>query len=171
MIEYYSDKGTRMLHPALAHFAVVLPIVALAFSIAYLIKPSELMSKISARVMVFASIFIVAAFFTGKDDGSEVYALLTSQAQALLLEHKNLGLYLVIAMPLAAIVKFYGCMKKNFQAEIFSILLLTIITAGIIYQGNMGGDLTYKHGAHVTDHSDGMDCLEDPSEFLEEVEE
>ena len=58
-----------MLHPAAAHFAVVLPILSLVLGIAYLIKPSELMSKISTRFMVFATIFLIAAFFTGKEDG------------------------------------------------------------------------------------------------------
>lgn len=156
-----------MLHPAAAHFAIALPIIALVLGVAYLIKPSELMSKVSTRFMVFASLFLVAAFFTGKDDGSEVYALLSSEAKALLLQHKDLGFYLVIAMPVATVIKFYGCMRENFKVEVFSVLLVAIIAAGIVYQGKMGGDLTYLHGANVVNHSDGMDCLEDPEEFME----
>lgn len=47
-------------------------------------------------------------------------------------------------------------------------MLVSIISAGILFQGKMGGELTFEHGAHVAKHSDGMDCLDDPEEFLDE---
>jgi len=157
-----------MLHPASAHFAIVLPIIALVIGMAYLLKPSQLMSKISTRFMLFAAIFITVAFFTGKEDGGEVYILLSSEGQLLLKEHKEFALYLVVTMWVATLVKMFGCMKENIKAEIFAILLTAIIAGGVLYQGKMGGELTYTHGAHVQNHSDGMDCLDDPEEFLEE---
>ena len=160
-----------MLHPAAAHFAVVLPILSLVLGIAYLIKPSKLMSKISTRFMLFATIFLVIAFFTGKNDGSEAYILLTDEGQALLLKHKDFGLYLMIAMGLATLVKLYGCFKEVVKAEVFAILLVAIIAGATLFQGKMGGELTYTHGANVAQHSDGMDCLEDPEDFIEEDEE
>jgi uncharacterized membrane protein len=157
-----------MLHPAVAHFAVALPIISLLLGIAYLVKPSELMSKISTRFMVFAAIFLIAAFFTGKTDGGEAYILLPELGQALLRDHKDFGLYLTIAMGIAALVKLFGCFTNRIKAEIFSIILLAIIAGGILYQGKMGGELTYTYGANVAQHSDGMDCLADPSDFIEE---
>lgn len=160
-----------MIHPAVAHFAMVLPIVSLILGVSYLIKPSELMSKISTRFMVFSAIFLIIAFFTGKDDGGEVYILLSSEGQAMLLQHKDLGLYLAIGMLFAAIIKLYGCFKESLKAEIFSILLTGILSAGVLYQGKMGGELTYTYGAHVAKHSDGMDCLEDPEDFIQEEED
>ncbi len=160
-----------MLHPAAAHFAVVLPILSLVLGIAYLIKPSELMSKISTRFMVAATIFLVIAFFTGKEDGGETWALLTSEGKALLIQHKALGLYLVIAMGFATLVKFYGCFKSNMKAEIFAIVLIAIIAGATLFQGKMGGALTYTYGANVELHSDGMDCLEELAEDEEEDEE
>ena len=160
-----------MLHPASAHFAIVLPVIAFVIGMAYLIKPSELMSKISTRFMLFAAIFITVAFFTGKEDGSEVYSLLTTDGKNLLLEHKDFALYLVISMWIATVVKMFGCFKQVLKAEIFAILLVAIVTGGVLYQGKMGGELTYTHGAHVEKHSDGMDCLDDPEEFLEEDDE
>ena len=160
-----------MLHPAAAHFAVVLPILSLVLGLAYLIKPSELMSKISTRFMVFSTIFLVIAFFTGKSDGGEAYVLLTNEGQALLLKHKDFGLYLMIAMGIATIVKFFGCFKNVVKAEVFAILLVAIIAGATLYQGKMGGELTYTHGANVAQHSDGMDCLADPEDFLEEEDE
>jgi len=159
-----------MLHPAAAHFAIALPVISLVLGAAYLYKPSEIMSKISTRFMAFATIFMIVAFFTGKHDGGEVYILLSVDGQELLKQHKDFGLYLMIAMAIATVVKFYGCFKKVLKAEIFSILLVAIIAGGVMYQGKMGGELTYTHGAHVENHSDGMDCLDDPEEFLDEKE-
>ena len=160
-----------MLHPAVAHFAISLPIISLVLGIAYLIKPSELMSKISTRFMIFATLFLIAAFFSGKADASEVYILLTRAGKELLVQHKDFGLYLAIGMGIATLVKSYGCYKSVVKAEVFAILLVAIITGATLYQGKMGGELTYTHGAHVEKHSDGMDCLEDPEEFLEEEDE
>ncbi len=160
-----------MLHPAAAHFAIVLPILSLVIGVAYLIKPSELTSKISTRFMVFATIFLIIAFFTGKTDGGEAYVLLSSEGQALLKEHKTFGLYLTWAMGIAAIVKLYGCFKDNIKAEIFAVLLVAILAGATLYQGKMGGELTYTHGANVLNHSDGMDCLEEEAEDEAEDEE
>jgi uncharacterized membrane protein len=160
-----------MLHPATAHFAVVLPIISLVLGMAYLIKPSELMSKISTRFMVFATLFMIASFFTGKNDGSEVYPLLNDAGAALLISHKDFGLYLLLAMATATLIKFYGCFKNVLKAEIFAIILVAIVSGGVLYQGKMGGELVYTHGANVEKHSDGMDCLADPEDFIPEEEE
>jgi len=157
-----------MLHPAAAHFAISLPIISLILGLVYLIKPSELMSKVSTRFMIFAALFLIAAFFTGKHDGGEVYILLSAEGKALLKEHKNLGLYLSVAMGIATVIKFYGCFKNNFKVEIVSVILLGLISAGVLYQGKMGGELTYTYGAHVKDYSDGMDCLAEEEEDEED---
>jgi len=138
-----------MLHPALAHFAVSLPIISLVLGLLYLFKPSEMMSKISTRFLVFSAIFVVAAYFTGKEDASEVFEYLSADAKGLLSQHAQLGLYLAIAMGLTAVVKMYGCLKNMFKVEIIAIVLLLLASGAILYQGKMGGALTFEHGAHV----------------------
>lgn len=160
-----------MLHPAIAHFAISLPIISLILGAAYLYKPTELMSKISTRFFVFAAIFLIAAFFSGKNDGSEVYMLISGAGQKLLIQHKDLGLYLTIAMGIAAAIKFFGCMKQNFKAEVASVILVAVIAAGILYQGKMGGELTFTYGAHVKDYAKGMECVDDPEDYLDSLEE
>ncbi|MBL0707766.1 MAG: hypothetical protein JJW00_01815 [Sulfurimonas sp.] len=159
-----------MLHPATAHFAIVLPVISLIIGLAYLVKPSEVMSKLSTRFMLASAIFIIIAFFTGKNDGGEVYMFISGEGQKLLIEHKQLGLYLAIAMGAVALVKLYGCITKTFKAELLAVVLVAFISGGVLYQGKMGGDLTYTYGSHVLKHSDGMDCLDDPEEFLEDEE-
>ncbi len=157
-----------MLHPPLTHFAVVLPIISLVLGVAYLIKPSELMSKVSTRFMVFATLFLIAAYFSGKHDGGEVYSLLSNEGQLTLRTHKEIGLYLVLGMSLATLIKFFGCFKKIIKAEVFAIILVAIVAGGVLYQGKMGGELVYTHGAHVEKYSDGMDCLDEQKDFADE---
>lgn len=156
-----------MLHPPMTHFAVALPIISLILGLAYLYKPTEIMSKISTRFMIFASIFMIAAFFTGKSDGSDAYILLSGDGQTLLKEHKNLGLYVLISMLVITAIKLFGCYKKVFKAEMISIVLLSVVAGTTLYQGKMGGDITYKYGANVEQYAEGMECIDDPEEFLE----
>jgi uncharacterized membrane protein len=160
-----------MLHPAIAHFAISLPIISLILGIAYLYKTSELMSKVSSRFFVFAALFMIAAFFSGKSDGSEVFMSLNGEGRNLLLAHKDLGLYITIAMVIAAIIKFYGCFKQNKKIEIVSIAFVGLIAMGVLYQGKMGGELTFTHGAHVENHAKGMECIDDPEDYLDSLEE
>jgi uncharacterized membrane protein len=156
-----------MLHPAIAHFAVSLPIITFILGLAYIYKPSELMSKLSSRFMLVATLFMIAAYFSGKEDGGEAYIFLTSEGQELLKQHKDFALYLVIGMIVATLIKLFGCIKKLFIAEVAAIVLIAILSAGVLYQGSMGGEITYTHGANVKDHSDGIDCLKDPEFYLE----
>jgi uncharacterized membrane protein len=154
-----------VLHPATAHFAVALPVISLVLGLLYLIKPTEIMSKLSTRFLVFSALFIVIAYFTGKEDGEEVYKFLSAEGKELLLQHKDYGTYLAISLPIIAILKIFGCKKENFKVEILAIFLLALVTAGTFYQGKIGGDLTYTYGAHVKDHSEGRACLAENAMF------
>jgi len=159
-----------MLHPAAAHFAISLPIISLVLGLLYLFKPSEMMSKISTRFLVFAAIFVVVAYFTGKNDAKEVFEFLSSDAKGVLVEHAKLGQYLAITMVAVALIKMFGCFKKMFKIELFAVILLAVLSAGILSQGKMGGELTFKYGAHVEKFADGQACLLEASEMDDEDE-
>lgn len=152
-----------MIHPAVAHFAISLPVISLVIGLLYIFKPTESMSKISTRFIVFAAIFVAIAYFTGKEDGSEVYKFLAIEGKELLKQHANLGMYLAISMAVVAIIKIFACKKNIYKLELVAVLLLASITAGILNQGKMGGELTYTYGAHVKDHSEGRACLAENS--------
>ena len=152
-----------MIHPAVAHFAISLPVISLVIGLLYIFKPTESMSKISTRFIVFAAIFVAIAYFTGKEDGSEVYKFLAIEGKELLKQHANLGMYLAISMAVVAIIKIFACKKNIYKLELVAVLLLASITVGILNQGKMGGELTYTYGAHVKDHSEGRACLAENS--------
>lgn len=138
-----------MLHPASAHFAIVLPAVALVFGLLYLVKPSEMMSKISTRLMVFALIFMGVAWYFGTQDGPDVFTDLSEEGQALLKTHKSYAPYLFFTLLAATAIKFFGCMKQKFAAEAAGVAILLLVVGGTFYQGSLGGKLVYEHSAHV----------------------
>ena len=135
-----------MIHPATAHFAIVLPIVALVFGLIYMYTKTEGMSKISSRLYLFAAIAMAGVWYTGSQAGPEIYDYLSAQGQETLVNHKNYGVYLAFAMGGIALLKILGCRLKNVLLETIATLLLVVATAATLYQGNIGGEITYKHG-------------------------
>ncbi len=159
-----------MIHPATVHFAIVLPLVASAFSIAYIFTKSEGMSKISSRLIVITALAMIGVWYTGSQAGPAVYDYLSPEGQKELIEHKTLGLYLAIAMGIIAVIKFVGCKMKNFVVELLAIVLLFGVTAATLYQGKMGGEITFNYGmpfkAYMIE-----DSLKEASNAAEEAED
>jgi uncharacterized membrane protein len=54
------------------------------------------------------------------------------------------------------------------KIEIVGIALVALVSLGVLAQGKMGGELTYKYGAHVEKYSDGMECLATEAEMDDE---
>ncbi len=162
---------TLLLHPPLVHFAIVLPLVALFFQISYSVSNNYLYSQWASRILIIAAVFMTAAWYTGGVQGQDVYPLLSEDGQAVLKQHKDIGLYLMVATIVLAIVKFVACKARNVVLE--TIVLVGLLTASslLAYQGLIGGDVVYKHGGGVENYSDGMDCLADLKESEEEGEE
>ncbi len=160
-----------MLHPAVAHFAISLPIISLVLGLLYLFKPSEIMSKISTRFLVFGALFVIVAYFSGKEEAKEVFSTLSSDGKADLIEHAKLALYLAIGMGLTAVIKMFGCLKKMFKVELGAIVLLLVLSGAILFQGKLGGELTFEHGAHVAKYVDGQKCLKEAAEMADDDED
>jgi uncharacterized membrane protein len=136
-----------MLHPATAHFAMVLPVVASVFGLVYLARRGEGMSKLSSILTVVAALAMAVVWYTGSQAGPAIYNYLSEGGQHELIEHKTLGLYLAIAFGVIAVLKIAGCRLKKFGLEALSIILLLLGTAVVFKQGKDGGELVYQYGA------------------------
>lgn len=135
-----------MLHPATVHFAMVLPLVASVFGLAYLYSRTEIMSKISARATLIAALAMIAVWYTGSQAGPQIFDYLSEAGKHELKEHKELGLYLAIAMGIIALLQIAGCKLKKFSLEVIAILLLLGATATTFLQGKHGGEIVYNYG-------------------------
>ena len=159
-----------MIHPATAHFAIVLPVVASAIGIAYLINREEMYSKLSSIAIFFATLAMVVVWYTGSQAGPEIYDYLSEAGQHELKEHKELGLYLAIAMGVILLLKIAGCKTKKFALEALAILLLLGVTATTFLQGKDGGEIVYQHGTPFKSFMI-LDTLAETSATAQEEEE
>lgn len=135
-----------MLHPPIVHFAIVLPLVALVFSLIYLLKRDASMSKISSRTTLIAALAMAAAWYSGNQAGPEIYDYLSAEGKQELMGHKTLGLYLAIAMGVIAVLQMAGSIMKKFAIEALAVVLLLGATVVTFAQGKDGGEIVYNHG-------------------------
>ena len=136
-----------MIHPASAHFAMVLPVVASVFGLAYMISKTEMMSKISARTALVAAIAMIGVWYTGeKIAGPAVAQYLSAAGRGELIEHRDLGRYLAIAMTLVALIQIAGCRMRKQGLQIVGIVLIFVVMAVTFLQGKHGGELVYEYG-------------------------
>jgi uncharacterized membrane protein len=137
------------LHPAVVHFAIVLPIVVLVFELTYRITRNEAYNKLSISFMAVTVLALVGAMVTGGQSGPEVYPYLIPDGQAELREHKQLGQILAAASALLFLIKL-GTLKANRGLyEFLFIIGLLAFVATNLQQGKDGGELTYEYGAGV----------------------
>ena len=170
-----------MIHPASAHFAMVLPVVASVFGLAYMFSKTEMMSKISARTALVAAIAMIGVWYTGeKIAGPAVAEYLSAAARGELLEHRDLGRYLAIAMTLVALIQVAGCKMKKPGLQIVGIILAIVVTAVTFLQGKHGGELVYEYGqpfkmekvqGYLQDAVDAAEETEDCDEKVEAYED
>lgn len=135
-----------MLHPATVHFAIALPLVASVLGAIYFAKRSDGMAKLSSFAIVVTAIAIGVAWYTGNQAGPKIFEFLSTEGKHELLEHKQLGLYLAIAMAIIAVVKVIGCQMKKFALEALAIVATFAIAGGVLIQGKHGGEIVYDNG-------------------------
>jgi len=135
-----------MLHPATAHFAIALPLVASVVGAIYFVKRNDGMAKLSSFAIVVTAIAIGVAWYTGNQAGPKIFEFLSAEGKHELLEHKQLGLYLAIAMAIIAVIKVIGCQMKKFALEALAIIATFIIAGAVLLQGKHGGEIVYDNG-------------------------
>jgi len=135
-----------MLHPASVHFAMVLPVVAAACGVAYMATKKEVLAKVTARTTLIAALAMIAAWYTGNQAGPEIFKYLSPEGKEELLEHKELGLYLAIAMGVIAVMQIIGCRTKKYALQALATLLLLGTMVTTFMQGKDGGEIVYNYG-------------------------
>jgi uncharacterized membrane protein len=135
-----------MLHPASAHFAIVLPLISTVLGVIYLIVRTESASKLYARSTLLAAIALIVVWYTGSKAGPEIYNYLSEAGKATLLAHKALGLQLAIGMSIIAVIAMISCRLKKFAIQVVTVIALLALSATVLYQGKMGGEIVYKYG-------------------------
>ena len=160
-----------LLHPAIVHFAIAIPIVVILLEFINLFFKKRALSVFSLFLILVIAIIMVGAYFTGSTDGKEAYQALSSAGQAELKEHKLLGTYLVYGSLALVAFKLLFMLFSNIIARLFFVLILIGFTAVTLKQGHDGGDLVYKYGANnqaIEDIKSDKDDLKDELDELQE---
>ncbi len=153
-----------LVHPLFVHFAIAIPVIVFLIELVNLKTKSRAASVTSLSLLVLAMIVFAGAFFTGKADGSDAFALLGEEAKGELGFHKLLGTYLVYGIGVLFLLKILAMMiRQNWMRTIFLLILLVFI--GLTFkQGKDGGELVYKYGVNVeavTNLQNEIDDLKD----------
>ena len=160
-----------LIPPPVDHFAIALPVVVLLLELINLVAKKRAVSVLSLFFIVLTVVAVFAAYLTGSVDGKEAFILLSEEGQAELKAHKLLGTYLVIASGLLLFFKLLSMMVSKALVQLFYLLVLILFVAGILYQGQEGGELVYEHGANVEKVKILDDKIFDIEEALEEIKE
>jgi uncharacterized membrane protein len=160
-----------LVHPAVVHFAVAIPVVILLLEIINLFFKKRAISLLSLFLIVLVVVSMSISYFTGAVDGKEAYSLLIAEGQAELKEHKLLGAYLVYGSVALLLFKLLFMAFSKIVARLFFIILIIGFIAITLKQGKDGGELVYKYGANskaLTSIKEKLDELQEEYNELEE---
>jgi uncharacterized membrane protein len=160
-----------LLHPAVVHFAIALPVVILLLELINLILRKKAISGVSFFLILLTVVVSIGAYFTGLVDGKEAYPALSEAAKEALSEHKTLGTYLMLASGVLLLLKLLAMLAGKGILKGLYLLVLIAFVVGIFEQGKEGGELVYKYGMNVEQVKTLDDKIFDLEEALEEAAE
>jgi len=161
----------ELLHPAIVHFVIAIPIVILLLELYNLGVKRRSISLFSLVLLLIVAVAMFGAYLTGGVDGKAAWDALGAEGQAELKEHKLLGIYLVYAsLGLVLFKLLFMAIGKMFGRILF-ILILGGFIAVTLNQGKEGGELVYKYGANNEAVADVKSELEDAIEERDELQE
>jgi len=133
-----------LLHPAIVHFAIAIPIVVILLEFINLFFKKRALSVFSLFLIFILAIVMVGAYFTGGVDGKETFSMLSEAGKSDLKAHKLLGTYLAYGSVVLLVLKLLFMALSNTIARIFFVLIIIGFTAVTLKQGHEGGELVYK---------------------------
>jgi uncharacterized membrane protein len=157
-----------LIHPAVDHFAIALPVVILLLEFYNLFARKKSIGGFSFILIFFTIIIFALAYLSGGIDGKETYELLSPEGQTELKAHKLLGTYLLFISLGILILKLLSMTGKLFFKFLFFIGLIGFILV-TFKQGEEGGELVYKYGANVEKVKTLDEELFDAKEELEDT--
>jgi len=155
-----------LLHPAVVHFAVVLPMIVLVLELANLMFKRRALSVTSLGLLLLTIVVYLAAYFTGKADGGAAFDMLGADARGELQAHRILGTYLLYALLIPLLFKLLAMLMAQKWARGALVVTLVMFISFVVKQGYDGGELVYKYGVNVAAVSQAREAAEDLNETV-----
>lgn len=156
-----------LLHPAVAHFAIAIPVVVLLLELSNLYFKRRALSITSTLLLMLGVLLYLGLYVTGKADGSEAFIFLSEAGKAELGDHKLLGTYVIYFAMIVFSLRLLTLWVKTQAASTLYLVMLLLLIGLNIKQGHDGGELVYEHGANVVPLGTCQDEAESLREELE----
>jgi uncharacterized membrane protein len=139
------------LHPVVVHFAIGLVLISIVFDIFAILTGRKSLEDAAIWTIVFGTIAVIVAAVTGIAEAKELSkeGAIPPKAISLLKTHRNIGLLLMLIVPMLAGLRIFAHVKKESFLKIVYIVIAVIIALALAYQGNIGGKLVYKYGLGI----------------------
>jgi uncharacterized membrane protein len=159
-----------MMHPAIVHFAVALPVVILLLEIINLIARRRSIGSISFLLIILMAIVYLGAYLTGSVDANNAKDALSPEAKTLLDAHKGGGIWMVYSAIALVLIKLVSAAVNKFPIKVVFLILMGLFFWGATSVVQNGCALTYKHGVNVKIPT-GQAASEAVSKVAEDVKE
>ncbi len=139
----------EMMHPAIVHFAVALPVVILILELVNLALRRRTIGSISFFFLLVMVLVYLGAYLTGTTDAQRAKDLISPETKTLLEAHKNGGIWLLYGSLGVLLLKLITAFVDRAVVRIVFLLMLGFFfwgTTGVVQKGCA---LTYKHGVNV----------------------
>ncbi len=138
-----------MMHPAIVHFAVALPVVILLIEIINLGARRKSIGTISFLLIFLMAVVYLGAYLTGSVDANNAKDAIDPQTKELLEAHKNGGIWMVYGSVVVLVIKLISVAVKRIVARAVFLVVLGLFFWGATGVVQKGCALTYKHGVNV----------------------
>jgi len=166
-----SETVPVLLHPAVVHFAVVLPIVILVIELINLVTKRKSLTISVYILFVMLIGFYVATYGTGVIDGKNGGLLVSDEGLEQLKLHKNIGIYLLYLSGLPILLKLLTLVVKKPWAKIVYLVAFVAIIGLTLFQAKEGGELVYTYGLNVEAKVNLDDTVEELQDEMDELKE
>jgi len=161
----------EVLHPAIVHFVVAIPVVILLLELYNLGVKRRSISLFSLFLLLIVAVTMFGAYLTGSVDGKATWDMLSADGQTDLKAHKLLGIYLVYGSLALVVLKLLFMALRKTIGRVLFILILGGFIAVTFYQGKEGGELVYKYGANNAAIADIKSDMEDITDERDDLQE
>lgn len=139
----------EMMHPAIVHFAVALPVVIILLELINLVVRRKILGGVNFFFMILMVIVYFGAYVTGTVDARHAKDMISPETKTLLEAHTSGGVWMVYGSLLVIFFKIVSLAVKKLPARIIFLVVLGLFfwaTTGVVQNGCA---LTYKHGVNV----------------------
>jgi len=148
IMSYLPVQIPTMIHPAVVHFMIAIPVIVLFLEIVNIIMRKKAIGGTNFLLLFVVAIISVLAYLSGLVDGKEAGPL-AQEVTDELLAHKLMGTWLVMASLVVLFFKFISVVTQNGILKFFYLLVLAGFVGGVLTQGKEGGELVYEYGINV----------------------